>query len=252
MVGIGISLLAGLPIGCGSTMFAEVVSVQECLGYAGGVGLQGQGPVCHPGYGLKNNGVVSGIVRGLAPAKGRVTGDEHGGNCKRVDSSEAFDDGKTGFMHVAPTDCLVGEGCGNGHGAVEVVGVGGAECGNGHASLGEAGRELGVSMDDGTDGGELAIEKGVGVEIGGGFEVSIDDLAVEIGDDHMFGTEVVVVDAGGLDDDQTLLAIDAAGVAKGIEDQAAFYEFKISFEDGGAQILQQHGRSPFSQRLNLL
>ena len=87
-------------------------------------------------------------------------------------------------------------------GAVEVVGVGGAEGGDGEAGLGEAGGELGVGVDDRADGGELAVEQGVGVEVGGGLEVAFDDLAVEVGDDHVLGAEVVVVDAGGLDDDE--------------------------------------------------
>ena len=117
--------------------------------------------------------------------------------------------------------------------------MGGAERGDGEAGLGEAGGELGVGVDDGADGGELAVEEGVGVEVGGGFEVAVDDFAVEVGDDHEFGVEFVVVDAGGLDDDEALLAVDAAGVAEGVEDEAAADEFEVGFEDGGAKFFEE-------------
>ena len=55
-------------------------------------------------------------------------------------------------MDVAAADGFVGEGWGAGDGAVEVVGVGGAERGDGEAGLGEAGGELRVSVDYGSDG----------------------------------------------------------------------------------------------------
>ena len=123
---------------------------------------------------------------------------------------EALDDGEAGLVDVAAADGLVGERSGDGDGAVEVVGVRGAERRDGKAGLGEAGGELRVRVHDGADGGELAIEQRVGVEVGGGTEVAFDDLAVEVGDDHLAGLELVVVDAGGLDDDEALFAVDAA------------------------------------------
>ena len=72
------------------------------------------------------------------------------------------DDGEAGLVDVAVAASFVGEGLGAGDGAVEVVGVGGAEGGDGEAGLGEAGGVLGVSVDDGADGEEVAIEEGVG------------------------------------------------------------------------------------------
>ena len=113
--------------------------------------------------------------------------------------------------------------------------------GDGEAGLGEAGGELGVGVDDGADGWEFAVEESVGVEVGGGFELAFDDLAVEVGDDHELGDEFVVVDAGGLDDDEALVAVDAAGVAEGVEDEAAADEFEVGFEDGGAEFFEEHG-----------
>jgi len=124
---------------------------------------------------------------------------------------------------------------------VEVVGVGGAEGGYGEAGLGEAGGELGVGVDDAADGGELAVEEGVGIEVGGGFEFAVDDVAVEVGDDHEFGDEFVVIYAGRLDDDEALVAVDAAGVAEGVEDEAALDEFEVGFEDLSAKFFEKHG-----------
>ena len=186
---------------------------------------------------------MGGVVGVGAPAEGGVAVDEAGGDGEGVDVVllEVVDDGEAGLVDVAAGDGFVGEGRGAGDGAVEVVGVGGAEGRDGEAGLGEAGGELGVGVDDGADGGELAVEEGVGVEVGGGLEGAVDGLAVEVGDDHVLGAEVVVVDAGGLDDDEALLAVDAAGVAEGVEDEAAADEFEVGFEDGGAEIFEEHG-----------
>ncbi len=158
---------------------------------------------------------------------------------------EAADDGEAGFVDVAAADGVVREGVGAGDGAVEVVGVGGAEGRDGEAGLGEGGGVLRVGVDDGADGREFAVEQGVGVEIGGGAEVAFDDPAVEVGDDHVLGAEVVVVDAGGLDDDEALFAIDAGGVAEGVEDEAALDELEVGFEDLFAEFGEEHvGGSP--------
>ena len=56
----------------------------------------------------------------------------------------------------------------------------------------------------------------------------------------MFGEKLVVVDAGGLDDDEVLYAVDAAGVSEGVEDEAATDEFEVGFEDGGAKFFEEH------------
>ncbi len=222
-----------LAVGGGGAVFAEVVAIEQGLGDAFGVGAQGEGVESHFGYGFQDYGVVGGFVGVAAPAKGGVAVDEAGGDGERVDSLllEEGDDGLAGLVDVAGLNRLVGQRWCARYRAVEVVGVGGAEGWDGEAGLGEAGGELRVSVDNGTDGRELSVEEGVGVEVGGGFEFAVDDLAVEVGDDHEFGNEFVVVDAGGLDDDEALVAVDAAGVAEGVEDEAALDQFEVSFED---------------------
>jgi len=238
-VAIGFSLAVG---GFGS-VFAEVVAIEEGLGDSLAVSFEGEGVVGHFGDGFEDHGVVGGFVGVASPGEGGVAVDEAGGNGERVDSLllEEADDGEAGFVDVAAADGFVGERRGAGDGAVEVVGVGGAEWWDGEASLGEAGGELGVGVDDGADGGELAVEEGVGVEVGGGFEFAVDDFAVEVGDDHEFGDEFVVVDAGGLDDDEALGAVDATGVAEGVEDEATLDEFEVGFEDLRAKFFEEHG-----------
>ncbi len=44
-----------------------------------------------------------------------------------------------------------------------------------------------MRVDDGAYRREFAVEESVGVEVGGGFELAVDDVAVEVGDDHEFG-----------------------------------------------------------------
>ncbi len=233
-----------LAVGGFGAVFAEVVAVEEGLGDAGGVGLEGEGVVGHLGDGFEDDGVVGGVVGVSAPGEGGVAVDEAGGDGEGVDVVllEVLDDGESGLVDVAAADGLVGEGWGAGDGTVEVVGVGGAEGRDGQAGLGEGGGELGVGVDDGADGEELAVEEGVGVEVGGGLEGAVDDGAVKVGDDHVLGAEVVVVDAGGLDDDEALLAVDAGGVSEGVEDEAALDEFEVGFEDFGAEFFEEHGK----------
>ena len=153
-----------------------------------------------------------------------------------------MDDGEAGLVDVAAADGLIREWRGARDGAVEVVGVCGAEGGDGHAGLGEGSGVLGVGVDDGADGRELAVEERVGVEVGGRAECAVNDLAVEVCDHHVLGAEVVVVDARRLDHDEPLLTIDARGVAEGVKDEAALDEFEVGFEDFFAKGLEEHER----------
>jgi hypothetical protein len=137
-----------------------------------------------------------------------VSGDEDSGDGDWVEvfGTEAADNYGSRVADVAGGDLFGGERLCDGNGAVEVVGVGGAEAGDGAASLGPGGGKFRVGVDDATDLGELAVEESVGVEIAGGAKVPIDDLAVEVGDDEVFGLQSGVVDSAGLDDDEGLRA----------------------------------------------
>jgi hypothetical protein len=224
-------------------VFAEVVAIEEGLGDASAFGVEGEGVVGHFGYGFEDYGVVGGIMGGEAPGKGGVPVNEAGGNGEGVDivPLEVVDDGYACLVDVAAVDGIVGEGLGARDRTVEVVGVSGAEGGYMQAGLGKAGGKLGVGVNDGSDGGEPAVEEGMGVEVGRGFEFALDQSAIEIGDDHVLGVEVIIFNAGGFDDDEALVAVDAAGVAEGVENKATPDEFEIGFEHLGAQFFEEHG-----------
>src|SRR6266851_7817640 len=234
---------AGLPVGCFGSVLAEVVAVKESLGDAGVAGDQGESPVGHAGYGFEDYRVVGGVVGVLAPAEGGVTGYEDGGDGEWVDSLllEVVDDGKASLVNVTASDGFIGEDGRDGNGAVEVVGVRRSKRWNRQACLREAGCVLRVGVDHRADAGEFAIEQRMGVEVGGRLQRAVDDLAVQVGYDHVLRPQVVVVDSRRLDDDEPLLAIDPAGVAEGVEDQATFDEFEVGFKDSGSQLFQQHG-----------
>ena len=100
--------LAGLAVGGGGAVFAEVMSVEEGLGDAFAVGAQGEGAVGHAGYGFEHYGVVRRFVWVAAPAEGGVAGYQDGGDGEGVDSFEAFDDGYAGLVDVAACDGFVG------------------------------------------------------------------------------------------------------------------------------------------------
>jgi len=93
-------------------------------------------------------------------------------------------------------------------------------------------------VDDAADLGEFAIEEGVGVEVAGGAEGTVDYFAVEVGDHQVGGGEAGVVDATGLDDDERLTArtvharpVYATGVSKGMWGEAAARNLAVGFQD---------------------
>ena len=140
-------------------MFAEVVAVEEGLGDACALGVEGQGVVGHLGYGFEDYGVVGGIVWVASPCERGMAVDEAGRDGQRVDFVlfEVVDDSYACLVDVAAVNGFVGEWWRAGDWAVEVVGVGSAERGDGEAGLGETGCKLGVRVDDGSDGRECAV-----------------------------------------------------------------------------------------------
>jgi hypothetical protein len=173
------------------------------------------------------------------------------GNAHGVDGrigAKAREDREAGLMHVVPLNRLVGEWPGDRDWTVEVIGVGGTEGRNGKPSLGKAGGELGMRVDDAPDARKLAIEQRVGVEVRGRTKRTAHDLAVEIGDNHVPGAELVIGDAGRFDDDQPLLPVDAGSIAEGVQDKSATDQFEIGFKDFFAKALQVHWVTPRKRR----
>ena len=146
--------------------------------------------------------VFKGGGGGFSPGERRVAGAEDAGNFERIEivpAEVAHDDGASVEL-VAGGDFLWCELFGAGDGAVEIVGVGGAEAGDGAAGLRPCGGELGVGVDDAAYGGEFSIQKKMGGEVAGGAEGAFNDGAVQICDDEVFQAEGGVIDAAGLDD----------------------------------------------------
>jgi hypothetical protein len=177
-----------------------------------------------------------------------MSGDENSGDGKGIEIvlTEAPEDDGAGVADIGFGDLFGGEGLSDGNRAVEVVGVGGAEAGNFASGLRPGGGELRVGVDDAANGGEFAIEEGVGVEIARWAQVAFDDFSIEIGDDHVRGGERAVVDATGLDDTERLGtgSVDSAGVAEGVRSEAAAGDFKVGVEDLFAKRFEEHGDFP--------
>ena len=113
--------------------------------------------------------------------------------------------------------------------------MGGAKGRDGQAGLRETGSEFRVRVHHGADRRKLAIQQRMGVKIGGRTQVAFNNLAVKIRNDHVLGAQLVVVDAGRLDDHQALLAVHARGIAEGVQNEAMADKFEVGFKDLGAE-----------------
>jgi hypothetical protein len=88
---------------------------------------------------------------------------------------------------------------------------------------------------------KVPVEFEVRGKIGGGTQIAFDDRSLKIADDHVLGLEFFVRDTAGLNRDETLVAVETAGIAEGIDDESAANQFQICFEHLFAERLQQHG-----------
>src|ERR1035438_1280107 len=71
-------------------------------------------------------------------------------------------------------------------------------------------------------------------------QIVISDLTGKIGDHNLLRREFVIGNTAGLDGNQSLTAVDAAGIAEGVEHEAATNQFQVRFQHLFAQCLQQH------------
>ena len=87
---------------------------------------------------------------------------------------------------------------------------------------------------------KLPVQLQVRGKIGRGPQVSFDDRAFEIRNNHLSCGQFLVGDTAGLNGNESFCAIDSAGVSECVEDKAAPNEFKICFQHLFAQRLKQH------------
>ena len=121
---------------------------------------------------------------------------------------------------------------------MKVVGVGGTEAWNGSAGLSPGGGKFRVGVDDAADLAKLAVEQGMGFEVAGGPQASLDNVALQVRNDEVGWPKLRVVNAGWLDYHQRLSAgavnsrpIDSAGVAEGMRREAAAGDFLVGVKD---------------------
>jgi len=221
-------------------MFALVVVFGDIGGQAVCGGSKRYGAIGEAGDVFEKVGIFDGCGSGLAPGEGRVSGYEDAGDGDGVEAlfAEEAGDDCAGVVNVGFVDLFGGEGLGDGNGAVEIVGVGGAEAGDGLAGLRPGSCKFGMGMDDATDLGKFAVEEQVGVEVAGGVECAFDDGAVEAREDEVACGERGVADTAGLDGHEGLFAgtvdsatFDTAGVAEGMDGESAARDFLVGVQD---------------------
>ena len=186
--------------------------------------------------------VVTMIVAMAASTFGATTWDGGGGD--GIESGEAFDDGDASRVLVAGIYLGLSELPGHRHGAGEVVRMGRAETRQLLAHLAQSGRVLGVHMNDPAGRGELLVEQDVSRRVGGGVQVALHDVAVEIDEHHVRRFELGVGHAAGLDHNETAVPIDPAGVTEGQADEAAVDQPLVGDPNLVTQVGESHALAP--------
>ena len=161
----------------------------------------------------------------------------------RVDAAlgEALADHLAGVELVGLLDLVLREPPHARDRSVEVVGVGGTVGGDVAARLRPRNRPGRVRVHNAADlVAPLLIEVGVGRGVRGRVEVALHDPAVEVADDEALRGELVVVNAGRLDNEQPPLPVELRGVAPGEDHQSVAREVHVGLVDPLAQLLEHH------------
>ena len=140
---------------------------------------------------------------------------------------EGFHNGDAGVQLIVLVQLLLGQVAGAGDAAVEIVGMGGAVAGQIFTGLGPGDSIGAVGMDDTAHLGEGVVEHHVGLGVGGGIQLALHLVALQVHNHHVAGGELIVIHAAGLDDKQALLPVDAGDIAPGIGDQPPFGQLHI-------------------------
>ena len=215
-------------------MLAHVVLLDE-QGIHGQGGIDAESDEGHLGALLHDFSVIDRVVGRGAPGEGTMVLDEDGRGVVGVDLADVKD-----LIHndVACLKLILSFNfrfrhiTGAGDVLVEVVGMGGADVGDITTCLCEGGGVGGVGVDHALDVGESLVEDEVRRGVAAGVEIAFDDLArLEIHNHHVGGFHLVVADAGGLDDDKTLLAVDARDVTPCEDNQPLIDEVEVGLEN---------------------
>ena len=214
-------------------MLAIVVLVEQELRHADIRTRELQCMVIHLGDDLEDLGILNGLLGARAPGERAVLLDEDGRHSIRVDAVllERADDDLARVLFVGFFDLLLRQCICHGDIAVERVGMRRAECFDRHTSLSERDGPLGMRVDDGLDVRECLVEHEVCHRIARRVHLALDDMALEIDDDHIGRLEVLIRHARRLDDEEVLLAVDARDIAPGERDDAELRQHHVGFID---------------------
>ena len=170
---------------------------------------------------------------------------DHRGHGDGVDPAltEGLDDDPARVELVILVQLRLAQMAGAGDRAVEIVGVRGAVTGDVLPGLGPAHRVGAVGVDDAADRREGLVEHQMGLRVGGGVQLALDALALEIHDHHVLGPQLLILHAGGLDNEKTALPVDAADVAPGVGDQPAAGQLHIRLVDLALEFFQHSASS---------
>ena len=160
--------------------------------------------------------------------------DKDGGHLGRVDLAavESLNDDVAGLQLVFAANFLGGHLAGAGNLPIEIVTLGGAEGRDPLTGLGKGGRPTAVGMDDAAQCRECVVQGQMGVGIAGGLPFTLHHSAVAEADHHhVLGGHILITDAGGLDDHETLLPVHTGNVAPGEGDQAMLGQLQVGLTD---------------------
>src|SRR6185437_1648509 len=97
-----------------------------------------------------------------------------------------------------------------------------------------------MSMDHAADCGKGPIEQQMRRQIGRWTQGAFHQISIQICQHQIAGLQSLIWHAARFDGDQSALAVDAAGIAEGVTDQAPSDEFKVGLQHGGAEGFQTH------------
>src|SRR5262249_16083837 len=129
----------------------------------------------------------------------------------------------------------------NGNRSMKVVRVSGPQAWNWPPRLRPGRGVAGMSMGNAADRHKGPIEREVCWKIGRWPQCAFNRAPGEIGHDHVGGPHLVISDPAGLDYHQPFFTGDAAGIAEGVDDQAATNQLQVGLKDLFTKRLQPHG-----------
>ena len=160
-----------------------------------------------------------------------MAGAEHAGHVYRVDAAlcKRLDDDLAGVLLVVLVDFLRRQLPRAGHRAVKVVSMGRAKGGQVAPRLGKGHRVGGMGVYDAAQLRESFVQFQMCFRVAAGVQIALDLVAVQVHDNEHFRRKLVIFNAGGLDDEQAALPVNARDIPPGVGHKAPAGQFHIGF-----------------------